>query len=122
MQKAYKTRPDWVGKAIQWELCKKFQFDHTNKLYMYKPELVQENETHKILWDFEVQTNHRIQARRLHLVLINKKKYLSSGVFSSSNKPEWKQRKTYKYSDLSRDLKKTAEHGRDGDANSSWLA
>ena len=30
-QKEYKTRPDLVGKVIHWELCKKFQFDHTNK-------------------------------------------------------------------------------------------
>ena len=27
---------------------------------MQKPELLLENETHKILWDFEVQTDHQI--------------------------------------------------------------
>ena len=37
---------------------------------MHKIESVLENEMHKILWDFEIQ----IQARRLELVLINKKK------------------------------------------------
>ena len=31
---------------------------------MYKPEFVQENETHKILWDFQIQTNPLIPARR----------------------------------------------------------
>ena len=30
-QREYKVRHDWVGKVIQWEMCKKFQFDHTNK-------------------------------------------------------------------------------------------
>ena len=30
-QKEYKARNDWVGKVIHWEICKKFQFDHTNK-------------------------------------------------------------------------------------------
>ena len=30
-QKKYKTRHEWVGKVIQWEMCKKFKFDHTNK-------------------------------------------------------------------------------------------
>ena len=30
-QKEYKTRPDWVGKVNHWELCKKFQFEPTNK-------------------------------------------------------------------------------------------
>ena len=44
-QKEYKTRHDWVGKVIHWELCKKFQFGHTNKWYMYNPASVQENET-----------------------------------------------------------------------------
>ena len=29
---------------------------------------------HKILWDFEIQTDHLIPARRPDLVLINKKK------------------------------------------------
>ena len=33
-QKEYKTRHDWVGKVIHWEMCKKFTFDHTNKWYI----------------------------------------------------------------------------------------
>ena len=31
VQKDYKTRHDWVGKVIHWELCKRFKFDHTSK-------------------------------------------------------------------------------------------
>ena len=30
-QKEYKTRHNWMGKVIHWELCKKLKFDHTNK-------------------------------------------------------------------------------------------
>ena len=30
-RKEYKTRPDWAGKVIYWELCKKLKFDHTMK-------------------------------------------------------------------------------------------
>ena len=41
---------------------------------MNKPESVLENETHKILWDFEITTDHPIPARTPDLVLINKKK------------------------------------------------
>ena len=33
-----------------------------------------ENETHKLLWDFETQANHLISARRPDLMIINKKK------------------------------------------------
>ena len=53
-QKEYKTSHDWVGKVIHWELCKKLVFDHTTKWYMQKSESVLENETHKILWAFEI--------------------------------------------------------------------
>ena len=44
-QKEYKTRHDWVGKLIHWELYKKFKFDHLNKWYMHNPASVLENET-----------------------------------------------------------------------------
>ena len=65
VQKEYKTRHDWGGKVIHWELCKKMKFDHPRKWYMYKPESILKNEAHKIIWDFEIQTNQLISARRL---------------------------------------------------------
>ena len=39
-QKEYKTRSDWVGKVIHWELCKKLKFEHTSIWYIHKPESV----------------------------------------------------------------------------------
>ena len=65
-QKEYKTRHDW-------EMSKKFKFDHTNKWYMHNPPHVLENNTHKLLWDFDEQTDHLISARRPDLIIINKK-------------------------------------------------
>ena len=59
-QKSYKARHDLVGKVINWEMCKKFKFDHANKWYMYNPAPVPENNTHKLLWDFEIQTLYLI--------------------------------------------------------------
>ena len=41
---------------------------------MLKPESVLENETHKIICNFEIKTDHSIQARRSNPMLINKKK------------------------------------------------
>ena len=67
-RKEYKTRYDWMGKGIYWELCQRLKFDHTNK-----PESDLKNEIHKILRDFETQTDHLILTRRLGL---NKKKEL----------------------------------------------
>ena len=50
-----------------------FKFDHMNKWYMHNPESILENETHKILWDFEIQSDHLISARRPDLGIVNKK-------------------------------------------------
>ena len=41
---------------------------------MHKPESVQENGMHKILWDIQIQIDHSIPFRKPGLVLINKKK------------------------------------------------
>ena len=71
-QKKYKTRHECVGKEIYWELFKKMKFDHTKKWYMYNSESVLENKTHKLLWDFEIQTDHLILARRRDIVIVNK--------------------------------------------------
>ena len=63
-QKEYKTRYDWMGKVIHWELCKKLKFDHSNKWYMHNPNSVQENETHKLICDFDIHTDHLFSARQ----------------------------------------------------------
>ena len=39
---------------------------------MLIPAPVQENETYKLLWDFDIHTDHLIQARRPDLIIINK--------------------------------------------------
>ena len=73
-QKEYKARHDWVGKGIHWEMCRKFQFDRTNKWYMYNPAPVQENDLCRLLWDFNIQMDHLILTRRPDLIVIDKKK------------------------------------------------
>ena len=76
-QRAYKARHDWVGKVIHWEMCKKLKFDHTNKWYMHTSAPLLENATHKLLWDFNIQTDHLIPARRPDLIIIKKKRELA---------------------------------------------
>ena len=71
-QKEYEARHDWVGKVIHREMCKKFKFDHANKWYMHNTYI--ENDTHKLLWNFDIQTDHLISGRRPDLIIINKKK------------------------------------------------
>ena len=67
-QLEYKARHDWVDEVIDWVMCKEFKFNHSNKWYMHNPAPVRENATHKLLWDFNVQTNHLIPARRPDLI------------------------------------------------------
>ena len=41
---------------------------------MHNPAPILENDTHKLLWDFDIHTDHLISARRPDLIIINKKK------------------------------------------------
>ena len=38
---------------------------------MHKQESVLQNETHKIFWDYKMQTDHLISVRRPDLVIVN---------------------------------------------------
>ena len=67
-------RHDWIGRVIHREMCKKFKFDHTNKWYMHNPAPILENDTHKLLWDFDIHTDLLISARRPDLIIIHKKR------------------------------------------------
>ena len=108
--KEYKTRHDWVGKVIHWEMCKKFKYDHTNKWYMHSPALVLENSTHKLLRDFDIYTDHRISTRRLDLIIINIEKRTCKIVdfaVPADHRIKLKDsEKKDKYLDLARELKK----------------
>ena len=90
-QKEYKTRHDCVGKVIHWEMCKKFKFDYTNKWYMHNPAPVLENNTHKLLWDFDIHTDHLISARKPELIIIKKRRELKN---CRPCCPGWPQNKT----------------------------
>ena len=72
-QKESKRKHSCLGKEIRWELCKRLKLDNTHKWYLHKQESVLENERHKILWDFEIQTDCSIPVRRPNQVSINKK-------------------------------------------------
>ena len=73
-QKEYKRRHDNLGKTVQWKLNRKCNFEAGDKWYEHEPESVLESEDYKILWDFSIQTDHVIEARRLDLVVVDKKR------------------------------------------------
>ena len=77
---------------------------------MHNPAPVQENDTHKILWDFDIQTDHLISARRPDLITINKKKRIYKIVdfaVPADHRIKLKEcEKKDKYFNLARELKK----------------
>ena len=91
-------------------MCKKFKFAHTNKWYMHNPAPILENDTHKLLWDFGIHTDHLISARRPDLIIINKKKRTYKIVdfaVPADHRIKLKEcEKKDKYLDLARELKK----------------
>ena len=108
--KEYKASHDWVGKVIHWEMGKKFKFDRANKWYMHNPAPVLENDTHKLLWDFDIQSDHLISARTPDLIIINKKRKICKIVdfaVPADHSVKLKEcEKRDKYLDLARELKK----------------
>ena len=91
-------------------MCRKFQFNHSNKWYMHNPAPVLENDTHKLLWDFKIQTDHLIPARRPDFQIINKKmricKIIDFAVPADHRINLKESEKKDKYLDLARELKK----------------
>ena len=71
-QTDYKHRHDKVAAAVHWSICKKYSLPHTEKWYDHRAEPVVENEQVKLLWDFNIQTDKVIEARRPDLLLVNK--------------------------------------------------
>ena len=111
---------------IQWELCKKLKFDNTNKWYMHNPESLLENETHKLLWDFEIQTDHLISARWPHLIMIYKKertRRILNFAVPADHRVKLKEcEKNDKYLDLAWEWKKPVDHESDGYTNCNWCS
>ena len=66
-QTEYKGRHDNVARYIHWQLCGK-------RWYEEKLEGVVESENFKILWDFTIQCDRKIEARIPDIVFIDKKK------------------------------------------------
>ena len=78
---------------------------------MHNPAPVLGNDTHKLLWDFNIQTDHLIPARRPDLIIINNKKKRIYKIFDfavpADHRINLKEcEKKEKYCDLAKELKK----------------
>ena len=76
---------------------------------MHNPAPVLENESHKLLWDFNIQTDHLIPTRRPDLIIINKRKRICKiddfSVLADHRINLKEGEKKNKYLDLARELK-----------------
>ena len=91
---------------------------------MHNPAPVLENDTHKLRWDFDIQTDHLISARTLDLIIINNKKKTCKIVDFAIPADHWihlkKCENRDKYLYLAWELKKTMEHEGDNYTNCDW--
>ena len=79
---------------------------------MHNPASVLKNDTHKLLWDLDIPTDHLISARRPDLIIINKKREFVNFAVPADHRMKMKEReKKDKYLDLVRELKKVIENG-----------
>ena len=76
---------------------------------MHNPAAFRENDTHKLLWDFDLQTDHLISARRPDFIVTNKKKrifkIIDFAVPADQSIKLKECEKKDKYLDLARELK-----------------
>ena len=88
---------------------------------MHNPEPLLENDTHKLLWDFDIQTDQLISAWRPDLIIINEKKKIFKIVdftVPADHRIKLKEsEKIDKYFHLAREEKKTMEHEGDNYTN-----
>ena len=92
-------------------MCKKFKFDHSNKWYMHNLASVLENVTHKLQWNFAIQTDHLISLTTRSRNNQRKKRMCQIMYFSTPVDHRVKLKESKK------GIKKTVKHKSDGDTN-----
>jgi len=104
----YKRRHDSVARIIHWALSKRFKLDACGSYWNHEPQSVSENSEVKLLWDFNIYTDHVLSARRPDIVLVDKHnntvEIIDISVPADSNVSSKETEKIEKYRDLSIEL------------------
>ena len=91
-------------------MCRKFGVHVNKNWYEHEPEAVIKSNQCKILWEFEVQTDHVIKEQRPHLVIVDKEKRICQIVDFTipydRKIMEGEMDKITKYQDLGRELRR----------------
>ena len=67
-----KWRHDQVARMIHWKLCEKWGFERGEMWYTYNVEKVLESDLCKILWDFSIQTDKKMNHNRPDITVTDK--------------------------------------------------
>jgi len=108
----YKRRHDSVARIVHWALSKRFQLDVCNNYWNHDPHSVSENSQVKLLWDFNIYTDHVLSAHRPDIVYIivvidkcnNVVEIIDISVPADSNVSSKEAEKIEKYRDLAVEL------------------
>ena len=107
-QKKYKRCHDNVARIVHWEICKKYDLPRAEQWYNHKPEGVTENESIKVLWDFNINTDYEIEHRRPDIVVVLKPEkeclIIDIAVPGDTRIKQKEQEKIEKYQDLKREI------------------
>ena len=107
-QREYKRRHDNIARIVHWKLCGEYHLDRAGKWYEHQPNAVEENEDVKLLWDFTIQCDHMIEARRPDIIIVKKKErhcsIIDIAAPGDNRVCEKEQEKIEKYQDLKREI------------------
>ena len=105
-----KWRHDHVAQIVHWKICKNLGIEHAERWYNHKPESVIETEHHKILWDFPIQTDHRLEHNKPDIVVVDKVErsclVIDIACPFDTSIDQKEQEKIEKYQDLKREIKR----------------
>ena len=65
-------RHDKLAQEIHWELCGKLGYDRDEKYYNDEPQQMCESTNNKLLWDFKIQTDNKIEHNKPDIVILDK--------------------------------------------------
>ena len=60
---------------VHWKLCKKVGIPCEESWYKHTPEKVIETDEFKLLWDFPIQTDNKLDHNRPDIVIVNKSRW-----------------------------------------------
>ena len=104
-----------LAKVIHWDLCKKYGVKVQLMWYDHVPEKVKETDHVKILWDFNIHTDHVIEHRRPDVVVLDKHEkmchLIDKAVPGDSRVASKENEKVQKYHDLAREVVASQSEG-----------